>query len=86
MGSFGQVSLKDIIKMLEECAEGYELREKTHRYWVLYKEKIFRGLPKGSHSDRGKRSGRAKIEIGHLRSMVRLFEIEECAKRVIEQI
>ena len=78
MGSFGTVPLRTVKKLLQECAEGSELKRKKHRYWVLYNGKTYRGLPLGQH---GKKT---EIEIGHLRSMVRFLGIDtDCAAKFI---
>ena len=80
MGSSGVVTLEQIIAMLEACAPGYEREEKEHHHWVRYNGRVYWRLPKGAHRHRGARSGRAEIEIGHVRKMVRFLDIDsDCA-------
>lgn len=84
MVSRGLVRLKLVREMLRECAPGHRMIEKTHYYRVEYAGKTYPTLPKGSHSDRGRRSGQAEIELGHVRKLIRHLGIDvECAKRVI---
>ncbi len=81
------VLFKKIKEMLSECAPSHEVVEKTHFYWVTWKDRIYRTLPKGSHKDRGKRSGQAEIEIGHVKKMIRHLQIDfECARKVIPRL
>jgi hypothetical protein len=44
---------------------------------VTYQSKTYRKLPKGPH---GKRAKNYPVEPGIVRSMARMFEIEECAR------
>lgn len=84
MGSRSLVLLKLVREMLSMCAPGHRIMEKTHYYRVEYGGRTYATLPKGAHSDRGKRAGQAEIEVGHVRKMIRHLGIdEECAKRVI---
>jgi len=78
MSSFGTITLKKIWKMLKECAPGYTKEERDHNWLVRYDGKSFHNLPKGPH-----KRAKAEIEIGHVRQLVRLFEIEDCASTEI---
>ncbi|MFO8072729.1 MAG: hypothetical protein R6V85_12730 [Polyangia bacterium] len=60
--------------MLKKCAPGYTKKERKHNWLIRYDGKSFPNLPKGAHKRR-----KAEIEIGHVRQLVRLFEIEDCA-------
>ena len=73
-----QVVFKKVVKMLEECARGYELRQYRHHVAVLYQRKLAL-LPKGGHG----RIGNHQIEVGHVRRMARTLGILECAKAYI---
>ena len=64
------VSLKNVLKMLDDCAPGYTVRLATHSRVVQYQGKTFRKLPKFG-----------EIELGHLRSMIRQLGIKECAAK-----
>jgi hypothetical protein len=66
------VSLEDIIRMLEKCAPGYHIVEKTHNLQVYWNKKIYHGLPKYD-----------RMPPGHVRSMARMLEILDCAKSVL---
>lgn len=78
------VRLELVREMLNGCAPGHRFIEKTHHYRIEYAGKTYPTLPKGSHSDRGPRGGRAEIEAGHVRKLVRHLEIDpDCAKGVI---
>ena len=72
MGSRGQVPVKSLYAMLEQCAPGFKTIPKDHSTWVLYKGKTyFRGIPKYS-----------EISIGHIRHMIRFLEIDmDCARK-----
>lgn len=66
--------------MLRACAPGHNVHEETHHYWVYFRDKSYRNLPKGEH---GKRD--PEIEIGHIRKMIRNLHIdEECARKHLE--
>lgn len=80
-------SLRDVRKLLDECAPGHMFNEAEHYYRVAYRGKIYATLPKGSHSDRGRRAGSAEIELGHIRKMLRFLGIDfECARKVIPNL
>ena len=79
MSSFGMVPLKEIFSMLKKCAPGHTVEKHKHYFWVSYKGAVYRSLPTGKH---GKRKGRADIEVGHVRKMIRHLEIDlKCAKK-----
>lgn len=70
------VPLAIIYKLLEACAVGHTTRQTTHAIKVSYNGKEYPTLP--SYGD---------IEIGHIRSMVRVLEIDkECANRFIPNL
>ena len=71
MVSTGQIPFKSIRKMLVECAPGHTIEHKTHKTWVSYGKKTAY-LPRGPHGSRRSYS----LEVGHVRNMVRHFEIE----------
>lgn len=68
--------------MLEACAPGYTKKERDHNWLVMFNGVSFPRLPKGEHGARKN----PEIQIGHIRQMVRLFQIEECAKSRIETL
>jgi hypothetical protein len=60
----------DVLRMLEHCANGFEIRRTTHGYIVKWNNNSFPDLPK--HKD---------ILIGHLRKMIRHLGIDkDCAR------
>ena len=79
MVSGGQVTLKEIRQMLDDCAPGAVIVGKLHRNWVLFRGRTFRGLPLGKHGARKN----PEIEVGHVRRLARFFEILDCAQRML---
>jgi len=64
------VAFTEVMRMLEHCAKGSDVRRTTHGRRVEFNGKVFRDLPKFDN-----------IEIGHIRKMVRHLGIDkECAK------
>jgi hypothetical protein len=80
VASLGTIPLADIWAMLDHCAKGYTKQRKKHHWWVYFNDKSFRSLPLGKHG----KGTHVSIEVGHVRQMVRLFGIEECAASVIQ--
>ena len=72
----GTIPLKKIWKMLDNCAPGWKKKKKIHNWSVLYNGRTYPRLPLGEHGTRPT----PPIEIGHVRQMVRFFEIEDCAR------
>jgi hypothetical protein len=69
--------------MLDACAPGARIESKKHRNWVYYKDyPIFRNLPMGEHGTRRN----PEIQIGWVRSLVRHFEIYDCARQYIPNL
>jgi hypothetical protein len=63
------VSFADVKRMLDKCAAGHSIRLATHSRVVTYNNKVYRTLPKFD-----------KIELGHVRKMVRYLGInQQCA-------
>ena len=81
MSSSGTVSLEEIWAMLNHCAPGWDCKEREHNFAITYNGKTFPRLPRGPH---GKRGGNVRIQIGHIKQMVRFLGIEECAAKYIE--
>jgi hypothetical protein len=64
------VPYADVVRMLNECAKGYDVRRTTHGRRVEYGGKVYLNLPK--HDD---------IFIFEIRKMVRHLGIKkECAR------
>ena len=65
------VAYGDVLHMLQDCAAGFTVRVATHSRVVTFNNKVFRDLPKFD-----------KIELGHVRKMVRHLGIsKECAQK-----
>ena len=76
MGSFGQVSLKNVWSMLEACAPGYKVKPTTHYYCISVGEKTYPAFPKGGHG-----LTNPPIQVRHVRKMARFLGILDCARR-----
>jgi hypothetical protein len=72
----GQVSLKEIEDMLEDCAPGAVIIAKVHHNWVIWSGRTYRGLPRGKHGTRRN----PEIQAGHVKRMARFFDILPCAQ------
>jgi hypothetical protein len=66
------VSFKEVEQMLDTCAPGWTGRFSNHSRVIKYNGMVFRNLPK-----------QGAIEVGFIRSMARLFNILDCAKKQI---
>jgi len=81
MTTRGRIKLSTIARMLENCASGAELIPKKHRIWVHWNSRTYRGLPKGSHGSKD-----PEIERGHVRHMVRFFDLDPaCVQQHLRQ-
>jgi len=82
MGPSRLIQLERVWRMLDECLPGYERRATDHHHRITAPDgRIYPSLPLGAH---GRRQN-AEIQVGHVRSMARFFEIEECARRVLAE-
>lgn len=81
MATRGQVRLNKVWKMLRKCAPGYKREERDHNWVIRWNGKTYYRFPQGKH-------GRTnpEIELGHVKSLVRLFGIQDCAKRELQQL
>jgi hypothetical protein len=77
VASTGQIHLREIRRMLNDCAPDHSWVEKDHRIHVGYNGKWFRNLPTGAHSDKG------HIQRPWVKKLARQLEIWECANRVL---
>lgn len=83
MNSFGQVALKDIWRMLDDCAPGHTRKAREHNHLIRFAGRTFSSLPLGKH---GKREN-PEIEVGHVKQMVRQLAIDlDCVKRHLPQL
>lgn len=78
MSSFGQVPLKAIRAMLEECAPGHTIVERTHYFCIHYRDRTFPTLQKGAHG-----KSNPLIQAGEIKKMARHLGILDCAKRML---
>ena len=66
--------------MLDKCLAGHE-RKASKEYWtVKYQGRSYRRIPVGPHG----RKNNVQVQSGHIRSLVRLFEIRECADSLLD--
>jgi len=69
-------ALSTVLKLLNDCAAGHDIRQTKHFFRVKYNGLVFPTLP--SYQD---------IEIGYIRKMVRTLGISmECANRHIPKL
>lgn len=67
--------------MLRKCAPTFKYQETDHYFRISFNGKVFPSLPNGEH---GKRDMRAEIQKGKVKQLVRVLEIEDCAKAMLE--
>ena len=84
MTGYGQVNVKRVWKMLDKCLDGYKRIEGAHKWIIKHGDKEFLQISLGPHGSRN--SGNTPVEKGQLRSLVRTFEIEDCAKKYFPEI
>jgi len=77
LSSFGTVGLQQIWEMLDDCAPGYTRKARQHDWYIRWGAKAYFGFPLGPHGRR-KNPG---IQVGHVKQLVRQFDIRECAAR-----
>ncbi len=85
MSGSGVIPIGDVWIMLNVCAPGYTAQDHTHYWTVRWQAKTYPRLPLGGHGKR-RRTGRAEIELGHVRRLVRFLAIETCAQEQIPQL
>ena len=74
------VTLDEVWAMLDDCLPGYE-RKSSNEYWTIkHGGRSYRRVPVGPHG----RKKRVKVQSGQIRALVRFFEIEECADRLVD--
>ncbi len=75
------VSLDDVWAMLDKCLAGYT-KKASKEYWTItFKGRSYRSVPVGPHG----RKNRVSVESGHIRSLVRFFEIgKDCYSPLID--
>lgn len=82
MSSSGTIPLAEVWAMLDECAPGHQRKPRTHNWLITYAGKEFPGLPVGPHGARRNVS----IQVGHVKKMVRMLGIGDCAKGKIPRL
>jgi hypothetical protein len=83
MSSSGQVELKVIWAMLDQCAPGYSVEARDHNFCIKYNGNTFPRLPRGEHKKQAKGKN-PQIQKGHVRQMIRQLKLEgECCKAFI---
>jgi len=82
MGSVGQVRWRAVVDMLDHCAPGWRHDERDHFIRLYYDNRTYPNFPIGAHG----RRANIEIQIGHVKKMVRFFDIEQCAGSQIAQL
>jgi len=72
----GQIPLKAVWAMLDECAVGHSRKLHTHNYSIRFCGRTFPHFPKGEHG-----SSNPPIQRGTVRRMAKFFGILECARK-----
>jgi hypothetical protein len=74
------VNLDEVWAMLDDCLAGYE-RKANEEYWTIkFNGRSYRRIPVGPHG----RKHNISVQSGHIRSLVRFFEIQDCAARLLD--
>jgi hypothetical protein len=75
------VKLDAVWAMLDECLRGHD-RKSNEEYWtVKFGVRSYRRLPVGPHG----RKTNVSIKSGHIRSLVRFFEISDtCVEKYLD--
>ena len=72
--------------MLDDCLPWHTRHPYgDHRFRVTFKGDIFPHLPLGKHG-KGRKTGRAEIEMGYIRQLATHFKITACAHKHFSQI
>ncbi len=80
--STGTVKLKQVFRMLDECAPGHSRKEQAHSWRVDFNDRRFPSFQLGKRS----RGQEAEITMFHVRKLVRALEIDEdCVRRLLKQ-
>ncbi len=82
MSSFGTIPLSQIWAMLDVCLPGHTRRERTHNWLVCSGNRSYPNLPRNTHD----KHANPDIQVGHVRSLARFFNIEACAKSQLPQL
>lgn len=82
MSSSGTITLDEIWAMLDACAPGHKRKQRDHNWIITYKDKTYPSLPVGEHGARR----HVSIQVGHVKKMVRILGIADCAKKKIERL
>ena len=81
MSAKGQIPIRQVKKMLDDCAPGHTTRDTQHRKLIRYNGKTHR-FQKGPHGSQRSYS----VAIGQVRALAKDFEILDCAKAHLEQL
>jgi len=68
--------------MLDVCLPGYRRKERTHNWCISAGDRSYPRIPRDTHNKRHN----PDIQIGHVRSLVRFFDIRECAESQLPQL
>jgi hypothetical protein len=82
MSSSGMIPLAEIWAMLDGCAVGHQRKQREHNWLITHNGRSFPGLPVGPHGARKN----VNIQVGHVKKMIRILGIAECAKKKIPRL
>lgn len=74
------VMLDEVWDMLDKCLPGYERRASKEYWTVKYQGRSYRRIPVGPHG----RKNNVEVESGHVRSLVRFFDVRACADAILD--
>jgi hypothetical protein len=78
------VDLSTVFALLDDCAPGHKRTETPHYWRIEFNGLTFASLPLGDHG-RGRHSGRAEIQAGKVRHMIRALQIDaKCASKHVQ--
>ncbi len=85
VASRGTVMSGRVWAMLDECAPSYSRRETRHNMRIMWSGKTYHRFPLGKHG-KSRGGSRYEVQFGHVRNLVRMFEIMDCARKHFEQL
>lgn len=74
--------MKEVFAMLEHCLPGHTRRKTDHHWQIRYEGRVYPTFPLGRH---GRREN-VDVQTGHVRRLVRFFDIADCAKERLPNI
>lgn len=82
MASSGVVRIKEVWRMLDQCAPGHSKKATDHHWRIRWNDKLYPAFPLGPHGAREN----PEIGLEHVRKLSRFLGILECAETQIEHL